>query len=71
MGWGRDSGMHAHLADVIDEHCIADAHHERHPLQAVPRLGGVLQPLHTEGAWSVRNLDAPPHSLGMLSLGAE
>ena len=30
---------------IVDENGIADAGHERHPLLAIPRLGGVSQPL--------------------------
>ena len=33
------------VGDIVDENGIADAGHERHPLLAIPRLGGVSQPL--------------------------
>ena len=37
------------MGDVVDENGIADASHEGHPLLAIPRLGGVGQPLQATG----------------------
>ena len=51
VGLLRNREQHARSApdlsvgDIIDENGIANASHEGHPLLAIPRLGGVSQPL--------------------------
>ena len=40
-------------SDIIDEHSTADAPHKGHALQAVSRLGGVLQALQCQRASSI------------------
>ena len=51
VGLLRDCKQHARSApdlsmgNIVDENGVADAGHKGHPLLAVPRLGGVSQPL--------------------------